>query len=73
MLASAAWCSSDPLCITGAVTLSAPDNLSACHACLLAPETSCQHFNLLLDRAMLVGTPADLSIGYFAPLLVEVV
>ncbi|RKH89435.1 DUF1998 domain-containing protein [Corallococcus sp. AB045] len=69
MLASMAWCSSDPLCITCAVTLSSPDNLSACHACLLVPETSCQHFNLLLDRAMLVGTPEDPSVGYFNPLL----
>ncbi len=71
MLASMSWCSSDPLCITCAVTLSSPDNLSACHACLLVPETSCQHFNLLLDRAMLVGTPEDPSIGYFHRLLTK--
>lgn len=71
LLAAMAWCSSDPLCITGAVTLSSPDNLSACHACLLAPETSCQHFNLLLDRAMLVGTPEAPEIGFFGQLLHE--
>ncbi len=30
-------------------------NLSACHACSLAPETSCAHLNLLLDRALVIG------------------
>lgn len=72
MLASMSWCSSDPLCITGVVTLSSPENLAACHSCLLAPETSCQHFNLLLDRAMLIGTPEDPEIGYFHQLHAEV-
>jgi hypothetical protein len=72
MLVAASWCSSDPLCITGAVTLSSPENLAACHACLLAPETSCQHFNLLLDRALLVGTPEDAKVGYFHELLAEI-
>jgi hypothetical protein len=71
MLLSLAWCSSDPLCITGATTLSTPDNLAACHACLLAPETACQHFNVLLDRAMLVGTPDMPELGYFRPWLEE--
>ena len=71
MLAAMAWCSSDPLCITGTITLSSPENLSACHSCLLVPETSCQHFNHLLDRAMLVGTPQDQSLGFFRPLLDE--
>ena len=56
-LASSAWCSSDPLCIHEMA--SAPDsfNLSACHACVLAPETSCEQYNRFLDRALLVGTP----------------
>lgn len=72
MLASMSWCSSDPLCITGVTTLSSPENLAACHSCLLAPETSCQHFNLLLDRAMLIGTPEDPELGFFHQLLAEV-
>lgn len=72
MLASMSWCSSDPLCITGVATLSSPENLAACHSCLLAPETSCQHFNLLLDRAMLIGTPEDPGLGFFHQLLAEV-
>lgn len=50
-----AWCSNDPVC-----TESGPHNidglnLAACHACLLASETSCTGFNLLLDRIMLIG------------------
>lgn len=71
MLVSMDWCSSDPLCITGTIALSSPGNLAACHACLLAPETSCQHFNLRLDRAMLVGTPEAPHVGYFRDLLAE--
>lgn len=65
MLRDAQWCSSDPVCITGTMTLSTPRNGAACHACLLAPETSCQHFNTLLDRALLVGTDAQPELGYF--------
>lgn len=59
------WCSSDPLCISGAATLSSPRNGAACHSCLLLPETSCTHFNVLLDRALLVGTPDEPSLGFF--------
>jgi hypothetical protein len=72
MLLASTWCSSDPLCITGVATLSSTDNLAACHACLLSPETSCQHFNLLLDRALLVGTPERPEVGYFNDLLAEI-
>ncbi|NVJ05738.1 DUF1998 domain-containing protein [Myxococcus sp. AM001] len=64
-LESQVWCSSDPLCITGAATLSSPRNGAACHACLLAPETSCTHFNVLLDRALLVGSDEQPELGYF--------
>lgn len=71
MLRDAEWCSSDPVCITGTMTLSTPRNGAACHACLLAPETSCEHFNTLLDRALLVGTPTHPGIGYFRAFLEE--
>lgn len=63
------WCSSDPVCITGTATLSSPENGAACHACLLVPETSCQHFNRFLDRALLIGTPEQPEIGYFRAVL----
>lgn len=63
------WCSSDPVCITGTATLSSPENGAACHACLLVPETSCQHFNRFLDRALLVGTPDNGGLGFFRTVL----
>lgn len=63
------WCSSDPLCIDGIQAGTDSLNGSACHACMLAPETSCEEFNRLLDRAALVGFPADRAAGYFSPLL----
>lgn len=64
-LQAQAWCSSDPLCIED---MMAPDDglsLAACHACILAPETSCEEYNRFLDRAMLVGTPRRAELGYF--------
>ena len=63
------WCSSDPLCIKGLIAATESSTLAACHSCLLAPETSCEDFNRFLDRAMLVGTPEDRSIGFFSDLL----
>ncbi len=70
-LASMTWCSSDPLCIEGVHTMSEPANGAACHACLLASETSCELFNSFLDRALLVGTPTTPSLGYFRDYLRE--
>lgn len=70
-LMSMSWCSSDPLCIEGIHALSAPANGAACHACLLASETSCEEFNSFLDRALLVGTPAKPELGYFGDYLNE--
>lgn len=70
-LASMAWCSSDPLCIEGIHALSAPASGAACHACLLASETSCENFNSFLDRALLVGTPGTPELGYFQDYLNE--
>ncbi len=50
-------CSSDPLCAehdpdADGSTLHG----AACHACLFAPETSCERGNKYLDRTLLVGT-----------------
>ena len=70
-LTSMTWCSSDPLCIEGVHSMSDPANGSACHACLLASETSCEEFNGFLDRAFLVGTPAAPELGYFSDFLNE--
>jgi len=54
----ALWCSSDPVCReVGGESGQGPDNLNgaACHACCHLPETSCECYNLLLDRNILVG------------------
>ena len=47
------WCSQDPLC--GDRLPDPGEHLSgaACHACLLLPETSCEHGNKFLDRGVL--------------------
>jgi hypothetical protein len=63
------WCSSDPLCSTGILSLSEGSGSAACHCCTFVPETSCEHFNRHLDRSMLVGTPQNPSLGYFRKLL----
>ncbi|MEU6283830.1 DUF1998 domain-containing protein [Streptomyces sp. NPDC047028] len=65
----AEWCSSDPLCMETQVSGTGGTNLAACHACVMLPETSCEHNNILLDRALLVGTPANRLVGFFAPIL----
>ncbi len=61
----ARWCTADPVCIESTGTGVNGMNLAACHACLLLPETSCERFNLTLDRATLVGTPHQPSLGVF--------
>ena len=50
------WCSSDPVCIESRGSGTDALNLAACHACVLAPETSCEMNNSFLDRALLFGT-----------------
>ena len=63
------WCSSDPLCITDAMGAISSYSHSACHACVLSPETSCESFNRHLDRAFLVGLPNEPETGFFHKLL----
>jgi len=58
---------SDPLCAEhhptrDGVTLHA----AACHACLFAPETSCERGNLYLDRGVLVETVSGTTSPFFA-------
>jgi|SRR5580704_9888064 hypothetical protein len=64
-MTQASWCSGDPLCIEADAQGVDSLNLAACHACVLLPEVSCEEMNLFLDRAMLVGTLEDPSMGYF--------
>lgn len=63
---SSNWCSSDPICIEGSMSPREMHSGASCHSCLLAPETSCELFNKFLDRALLIGTPEDSSIGFFS-------
>lgn len=65
----ASWCSTDPVCIESTSAGKDAQNLAACHACLLVPETSCEIANTLLDRALLVGNPESQESGFFADLL----
>jgi hypothetical protein len=63
-IATAQWCSFDPVC--GESSGQGPGGLSlaACHACSLVSETSCDGYNRLLDRRLLV----DPEYGFFAPI-----
>ncbi len=72
-LSEAIWCASDPICSDGITSTSESLNNAACHACVLLPETSCEHFNGFLDRSFVVGTPEDESVGFFSRLIDEVV
>ncbi|MFF3561185.1 DrmB family protein [Streptomyces sp. NPDC002574] len=65
----AEWCSNDPLCLESGASGAGGTNVAACHACVMLPETSCEYNNGLLDRALLVGSPEDPSIGFFSHLL----
>lgn len=67
-LEGARWCSADPVCMEiGNRGGQGPDscNLAACHNCALVPETACEEFNRLLDRALVVGAIGKSGIGYF--------
>lgn len=70
-LRSMALCAGDPLCAehevdTGGRTVHG----AACHACLFAPETSCERGNRYLDRTALVPTTDSKHApnAFFAPL-----
>jgi hypothetical protein len=65
-LKSAAWCSSDPVCVESVGQGSDGANLAACHGCALLPETSCEEGNRLLDRATMTGLPGKDLMGFFA-------
>lgn len=49
-------CSSDPLCADHEPEADGSLHGAACHACLFAPETSCERGNKYLDRSLLVQT-----------------
>ena len=50
------WCSADPVCSEPPISrLDLSENLAACHACLMVPETTCEGFNVALDRRSLLS------------------
>lgn len=65
-LNNACWCSNDPVCGESGGQGRNAMNLAACHACALLPETSCEEFNVLLDRTLLIGRITDRSVGFFS-------
>lgn len=62
-------CSNDPVCAQHE-----PANIherrflhgAACHGCLLISETSCEHHNEFLDRALVVPTVDNLGVEFFS-------
>ena len=56
-LETAHLCASDPLCAEHPPSQRGHTlHAAACHACLFAPETSCERGNKYLDRSTLVKT-----------------
>lgn len=69
-LSKASWCSADPVCSENmGGDGSHLVNMSACHACVLLPETACETINNGLDRAAVVGTPTASNVGFFAEIV----
>lgn len=59
-------CSTDPMCADHkAGEPSDALHAAACHACLFAPETSCEHGNRYLDRATAVAILSNPTKPYF--------
>ncbi|SNC59265.1 protein of unknown function [Marinobacter sp. es.048] len=72
-LEEAEWCSSDPVCTeSGSISGQGPGglNLAACHSCTLIPETSCEEFNLFLDRRSVMSLGRN-GQGFFDDLTLE--
>ena len=63
---SSKWCSSDPLCRRSVPKGSGGGVLSACHHCIMLPETSCQCRNDFLDREMIISLD-NANLGFFNP------
>ncbi|MFD0870720.1 DrmB family protein [Paenibacillus residui] len=58
-------CSNDPVCISSEGQGRDALNLASCHSCALLPETSCEEFNVFLDRGVVVGTFEDKELGFY--------
>lgn len=65
-LENLAACSSDPLCAELDPASTGRPIGAACHACVMASETSCELGNRLLDRKFLLDLQLGGNTGYFA-------
>lgn len=63
---TAITCSNDPVCSLSQGQGRDSLNLGACHSCVLIPETSCEEFNIILDRGVVVGTLENRSFGLYS-------
>ena len=59
-------CSNDPVCNLSMGQGRDSLNLSACYSCSLIPETSCEEFNIFLDRGTIVGTYENCEMGFYS-------
>lgn len=66
LIETSGWCANDPLCVESKGQGFESLNLSACYACALLSETSCEEFNKFLDRVLVTGTPESPEIGFFS-------
>ena len=67
-LATAALCSSDPVCAQHSPADSVEKRWlhgAACHGCTLVAEPSCEMWNDYLDRALVIPTLADRDAAFF--------
>ncbi len=66
-LESASLCSNDPVCAFHAPAEHDQQELlgSACHGCILLPETCCEQRNDFLDRSLVVSTVERLGAEFF--------
>jgi Domain of unknown function (DUF1998) len=64
-LERARLCASDPLCSEHDPVKDGSLHGASCHACLFAPETSCELGNRFLDRSLLVPTFRDSAASFF--------
>ena len=63
---AAVTCSNDPVCSLSQGQGRDSLNLSACYSCTLVPETSCEEFNVFLDRGSVIGTFENPEIGFYS-------
>ncbi len=64
-LEGAITCSNDPVCSLSEGQGRESLNMSACYSCALIPETSCEEYNIFLDRGVLIGTYRNPQMGFF--------